>query len=362
MNQKNRVKCEKEECQSINIKKKGVRGKSQRFECKDCGHRWSLKVKGVNQFEETPLWKTDKRFNDARRIVQYISERGDTEAKKKFKLSNAGLQEYKDVVNFENTQIPKVLFIDIETAPLKVLSWSLWKPMISHENILADWYIISWSARWMFSGDVMSDVLTPKEAIAGDDKRIMKSIWPLLEGASIVCGHNGNAFDLPRLNTRFILNGLKPPAPYQSIDTLTIARKYFKFASNRLDYLGQLVRNKGKIKTNFDLWRKCMNGDQDALTEMVTYNKEDVVLLEEVYFFLRPWIKSHPNLSLICEATESVCPTCGSPKIEELNKPYRTMVGSYTSFRCTNCGAIGRRRISELTLTKRKALTVSVAR
>lgn len=255
---------------------------------------------------------------------------------------------------------PKVLLFDIETAPMRVFVWGLWKQRVSHENVITDWHCISWAAKWLYDDKIMSDVITPDEIKIGDDSRIVKSMWSLIDEADIVIAHNGDKFDLRRLNTRFILNHLQPPSPYQSIDTLKVMYKSFSFASNRLDYVGKLVRNKGKIKTDYHLWLRCLDGEKAALDEMVKYNREDVVLLEEVYVFLRPWIKSHPNLGLYYDSIEERCPNCGSTDIE-WGGYYYTPAGKYRTFRC-KCGAIGRSRYTDITKNERINLVASVAR
>lgn len=173
--------------------------------------------------------------------------------------------------------------------------------------------------------------------------------------------HNCDEFDIKIINTRFVINGFKPPMPFQTIDTFKIAKKHFRFSSNRLDFLGRLIRRKGKIKTDFDLWKRCLRGEQEALGYMLKYNKEDVLLLEEVYLFLRPWIKSHPNMSIYVDAQESVCPTCGSDKLNWCGS-YVTMVSKFEAFRCNVCGAIGRCRTTSLSKEQKKELTASIAR
>ena len=245
---------------------------------------------------------------------------------------------------------------------MEVFTWGLFVPSkrISHENIIKSWNCLSWAAKWLFSSEMMSDVLTSTESRKRNDRRILKSIWKLLNDADIVIAHNGDKFDVPKLNTRFILNGMDEPTPYKTIDTLKASRK-FRFASNRLDYLGELVRRKGKIKTDFKLWTQCVAGDQKSLDYMVAYNEEDVLLLEEVYVWLRPWIKGHPNMGLYVDSDKEVCGNCGSDNLQ-WGGTYATSVNTYSAYRCNNCKAQGRCRISKLSKKKRKNLTTTLAR
>ena len=301
---------------------------------------------------------TERRLKE---IMLCCAEHGDYKAIETYNISPSTLERYKRQDRHDSTYIPKVLLFDIETTPCKGLFWHTGKQYISHNNIVQPWNVLSWAAKWLFSSEMMEDVLTPQEAISGDDKRIVKSMWDLLEIADVVIAHNGDQFDLKRLNTRFILNGLTPPRPYQSIDTLKIARKHFSFSSNRLDYLGKLMKDKGKIKTDFDLWVQCIAGDKKSLDYMIKYNKMDVELLEEVYLELRPWCKSHPNMGLYVDSDKEVCPNCGNDNLD-WGGYYTTMVGKYAAFRCGNCGAIGRCRTTALSKEQRDRLTVSIAR
>ena len=261
-----------------------------------------------------------------------------------------------------HTREPKVLILDIETAPMTVFVWGLYKQRISHDNIISDWFLLSWSAKWLFHPDIMSDVLTPKEAKAKDDSRIAKSIYALMDKADIIIAHNGKRFDDRKLKARFIAHGLNPPSPYQVIDTLHHSRANFAFSSHKQDYLTKFLDLPNKLDTDFELWIRCFNGEKEALEEMVEYNRHDVGGLEELYLTLRPWMKSHPNMGLYVEADKKVCANCGSSQLTLMSRKYYvTPMGKYRVHRC-QCGAIVRERLSGLSQEERNKLTVSIAR
>lgn len=249
----------------------------------------------------------------------------------------------------------KILLFDIETTPMEVYVWGLFgNKFIDYNNVIKDWNVLSWSAKWLFDSKVMSDIQTPKEAKNRDDKRILKGIWQLLDEADIVVAHNGDKFDIKKLNTRFYINEYVTPSSFRSIDTLKAIKKSFAFSSNRLDYLGKLIKNKGKLDTNFKLWTDCLAGKRKALSKMLSYNEEDVRLLEEVYLDIRSWIKPHPNIGVWCDG--SVCPTCGSNDLSYNGKYYTTNANKYNSYRCNSCGALSRSIDSVLSVDKRKRL------
>lgn len=134
----------------------------------------------------------------------------------------------------------------------------------------------------------MSNVLTPEEVIKEDDSRIVKNLWKLLDEADIVIAHNGKRFDIPKINSRFILNGCPPPSFYKQIDTKEVASRNFGFSSNKLDALAGYFNIRHKDDTDFDLWVRCLKGDKKALQYMEKYNIGDIEILEKVYLKLRP--------------------------------------------------------------------------
>jgi hypothetical protein len=242
----------------------------------------------------------------------------------------------------------KVLIFDVETAPLSAYIWRIWKETISWDMVHREWFFLCWSAKWLYSNDVMSDVLSPEEALSEDDSRIVKSLWHLIDEADIVVAHNAKKADVPWMNTRFILNGLVPPSSYKVIDTLDIAKRQFRFSSNKLDALAGYFGIGHKIKTSFALWEGCMKGDAESLREMQRYNIMDVKILEEVYLKLRPWCLSHPNMNNLQDSAVLSCCKCGSSGlVVEEGKYYYTTTQKYKLYRCTDCGALTRSRYPE---------------
>ena len=247
----------------------------------------------------------------------------------------------KDIKQFT----PKILLLDIETAPLSGYMWSLWKQNIGLNQIISEWFMLCWSAKWIYSDEVYSGKLNQKELLSQNDRRICGDLCKLLDEAELVVAHNGDRFDIPKINTRFIMNGLNRPSPYRTIDTLTVARKQFGFSSNRLDALAGYFGFEHKLSTDFTLWDRCVKGDTEAMDYMAQYCDRDVLLLEEVYLKIRNWIPNHPNIGLYFDATEHICPNCGSTDLTE-GRPYYTTVGRYQTFRC-KCGAISRVKKSD---------------
>jgi uncharacterized protein YprB with RNaseH-like and TPR domain len=261
-------------------------------------------------------------------------------------------------------KFPKVLLFDIETSPLQafVFQKSIWKTNVGADQVISEWYMLTWSAKWLFDDTLISQRLTGKEARKEDDSRIVEGLWKLLDEADIVIAHNGDGFDIPNMNTRFVVLGLPPPSPYQTIDTMLVARKQFGFTHNSLNGLAKIFGFEAKMDTDFELWKRCVAGDEEALEYMQTYNKGDVTLLEKIYLKLRPWIKNHPNIGLFVESKAAICPNCGGDSLKWLpDKFYYTSTSKFPLFIC-KCGAYGRSRFNSLDKSVRKSLVVGLAK
>ncbi len=267
-----------------------------------------------------------------------------------------------DMITGEFKHNAKILLFDLETAPLKVYAWSKWQKGVSDDMIIQDWFILTWSAKWLFEDKVYTFKCTGLEALRGDDERITKDLWKMFEQADILIAHNLKKFDRKKANTRFLKHGLGLPSPYQQIDTLDHARKQFAITSNRLDYIASRFLNiEGKMETEKGLWWKAMEGDDKALTAMATYCDQDVRVLEDVYMWLRPYIQPHPNIGLFKEGAETSCTHCGGTDLKPIGS-YYTYVNEYQAYRCGNCGGISRGRKTLTPIYGKKHLNVSTPR
>jgi hypothetical protein len=230
----------------------------------------------------------------------------------------------------------KIIFWDIETAPLVVTSWTLWKPMLSHDNIIEDSSILC--AAWKVLGERDIHAVAVRATSPRNDYQVVKQLREALAAGDVLVAHNGDKFDLKHLNARLVAHGLDPLPPLKTIDTLKVAKKYFRFTSNRLDYLGKYLKIGRKIHTDYSLWLRIVQAhDPAALAAMVKYNKQDVALLERVYLKLRPFMTNHPNRRLVAEG-DDVCPICGAQgHLQKRGFRVNRMTRSQ-AFQCQKCG------------------------
>jgi RNase H-like protein len=232
------------------------------------------------------------------------------------------------------TEKAKILFIDLETAPSLGWTWGpKWETSII--DFKKDWYLLSYSYKWADEKKVYVRTLADYSDFKKDmenDEALVNDLWKLFDEADILVAHNGNSFDVKKANTRFITHNLPPPSPYRTVDTLRIARRVFRFDSNKLDDLGRYLGVGRKIPTTgFNLWKKCMLGDLKAWKIMAAYNKQDVLLLEKVYYLLRSW-GTHPNVN----KGEFACPKCGSTNVQKRGFSY-TLLRQKQRLQCLAC-------------------------
>lgn len=252
---------------------------------------------------------------------------------------------------------PKVLLFDIETAPMLVYAWSLWDESIAPNQIVEDWAVLSWSAKWLDAKEVMymdnRNAKYPRE-----DKKILRELWRLLDEADIVVTQNGKQFDEKKLNARFVIHGMPRPSSYRHIDTKQIAKQKFGFTSNRLEYMAEKL-NKKYFKEKhakfqgMELWKECLKGNLQAWKEMEKYNKHDVLALEELFKTLAPWSNT-VNFSVYHERPTNVC-SCGSSSYVR-NGYFYTNRGKYQRFKCSDCGHETRANANLLSKKKKRSL------
>jgi DNA polymerase elongation subunit (family B) len=225
----------------------------------------------------------------------------------------------------------KILLLDIETSPMTAYVWGIWDQNISPNHIIDSSNILCWAAKWLDSDDVMFDSVYKSKP-----KAMLKGIHGLLDEADAVVHYNGTKFDIPTLNKEFLLFGYNPPSPYKQIDLLRVVRSQFRFPSNKLDYVAQrLGLGQKHAHEGHELWVKCMNGDKDAWKRMADYNIQDVILLEDLYNTLLPWIKNAPNRNLFSDVQG--CPSCGQTTLQRRGTAV-SATGTYQRYQCKSCG------------------------
>lgn len=299
----------------------------------------------------------------ASRVIGKILNIGKSSVNRKLSKWRKGVLVYSKGEQTLVTHLPKILTIDVETAPLKVNVWSMWQQGVSLNQIDNDWFILSFAAKWLNESNdniIYDDLrgIVHKE----DDTKLLETMWLLLDEADVVLTQNGKKFDIKKINARFVMNGFQPPSSYKHIDTLEIAKRSFGFTSNKLEYMTDKLCVNKKLKhqkyPGFELWRGMLNDELEAWDECESYNKMDIISLEELYFVIAPWDTKHVNFNLYSNNLETIC-RCGSTNIIKYGFAY-TSVSKFQRYKCNDCGAESRSRDNLFSKEKRKSLKMNI--
>lgn len=228
------------------------------------------------------------------------------------------------------------LFFDIETSPNIGLFWEAgWKKTISVENIIKERAIICICYKWEDEKEVYSLNWDSKQS----DKKMLSQFIEVANLSDEMVGHNGDKFDLAWIRTRCLFNGIKMFPKYTTIDTLKISRSKFKFNSNRLDYIAKFLGMKGKIKTEFSLWKNIvLNNDKVAMASMIKYCKGDVSILEKVFKHLRGHMDPKTHYGVIFNQDRGSCPECGCEDLEIIRRRTTATGLKKIQYQCKSCG------------------------
>lgn len=241
----------------------------------------------------------------------------------------------------------RTLLLDIETTPNLAHVWGLWNQNVSLNQLRQSTELLSFAAKWL--GEPAKT--TVFRSSFHDGRMVMvEAAHELLDQADAVMTYNGKRFDIPHLNREFLEFGCLPPSPYRQIDLCEVAKRQFRFPSNKLQYVSTQLGLRGKVgHEGHELWVKCMAGDPAAWKRMERYNKQDVILLEHLYRKLQPWIPGHPSHAALEGA--HVCPRCGSGQLQKRGTAL-TLQSSYQRYQCKNCGGWSRdtKRLSGVTI------------
>lgn len=261
----------------------------------------------ITEYVNVKLETTDNCVAIAREIIRIFGLNKKEENVRKSVSSYKNYNKRKSDVNI------KRLFFDIETSYVIFRGWRTGEQYVSHDNIITDKKIICICYKWQYEDEVHELRWTDRQ----DDKQMIKDFIKVLGQADEIIGHNGDRFDIKEIRTRAIQQGVLMFPKYRTLDTLKKARKYFNFHSNKLDYLGQVLNVGRKLDhEGFKMWVDIVEGkSKSQLNKMVEYCKQDVILLEDVFHVMSPYIDHNTNFAVLTGGKKWQCPECGSKNV-----------------------------------------------
>jgi len=229
----------------------------------------------------------------------------------------------------------KRLFFDIETSYYIGWFWQPhWKTRIGAHQIIEPKKIICICYKWQDEDTVHHVKWDAKQ----DDAKLLKKFVKVLGEADEIVGHNIDKFDIKEFRTRCISAGVLMFPKYRTLDTCTKARKYFNFPSNRLDDIGNFLNVGRKIDVDHSLWDKIIqNKCKKSLHKMIKYCEQDVLLTEEVFTALMPYIDHNTNHAVKLGKDKWYCPECASGKVELSHTDTTKMGYIKRHMKCNEC-------------------------
>lgn len=220
--------------------------------------------------------------------------------------------------------MPKVLFLDIEATNLNASMG----------------YMLCLGYKWADEKKAhVTRIDQTREWIKDktDDSGLLKCAEALIGEADVVVHHFGDYYDIPFIQTRRLIRGMKPLPEVATVDTWRIARKKLKFHSNRLDaIIGALNCPIKKTPVLGDAWLKAMAGNKNAITYVADHCEADVLALEWVYNRLKTYWPHHPTM-IDWEDIGRKCPLCGKSGGTK-NGVRRCRTRIYRRMVCGSCG------------------------
>ncbi len=227
------------------------------------------------------------------------------------------------------------LFIDIETSLAPAL---IFRPgyniNVGYKNLIGEAGIICIAWKWQHK-PVKVMTWNRKQC----DRAMIERIIPVINDADEVVAHNGRKFDLPWIRARALYHGLDLPV-CRMVDTLSWARRYFRFSSNRLDYLGQFLKIGQKTEhTGFDMWKDVYFGDRKALKLMAEYCKNDVAgLLQPVWEKMSTTCPADTHAGAVAHREKWSCPRCASEDVKQHQRKFTGKGTPQFQMQCKACG------------------------
>lgn len=254
---------------------------------------------------------------------------------------------------------PKLLTYDIETSPIVAYIWSLYQQGVSLDNVVQDWNILCYAAKWYHEDDVIYDEVDWKNERYHDDKHLAEGLWKLFDEADFLVGQNSKKFDTKKVQARMILNGIQhPPSTFRQIDILDIAKEKFAFTSRKLAYMTENLCSKYKKLAHEEfpgmaLWVECLKGNPRAWEVMKEYNCHDILSTEEVFTIFIPWYNKLPNFDLYHDQVFD-----NKDWVED--GYHYTNLGKYQRYRNVLTGQQRRGRINLLSQEKRASIYANI--
>ena len=273
--------------------------------------------------------------------------------------TNGVIEQYLEIPSHDDDTVennqPKICYLDIEKSFNISGHFGAWSQNLRQEAKFRESHILSYCYAFNDDVDIKGSIIPAKELkddfvkclVEGKvhttvDELLVLELWALFNNSDVIVAYNGRGFDVKEIQARFLMYGLPPTSPVKVIDPLLIVKDKFRLPFKSLKYVAEFLGVTQKLENSGnDLWKKATMGDEEALQEMLDYNKGDIITLREVYKKLQGWGNSGTNLALYNANHDALCTNCGSDDISSIEGKYTyTAQRKYSLYRCNSCKAV----------------------
>lgn len=220
---------------------------------------------------------------------------------------------------------------------IKLLVWD-----IEASDLRPDWGRLL-CIGWKWAGQKKTNIITMRQSPSNDildDSYVVSAFQPIMEQAHAQITWFGSRYDMPFVRSRGLKHNMDYFADVPHIDLWKTCRYQMRLSRNGLANAGKFFLGKDE-KTAIDpeIWQYARIGNKKALKEVEHHCVKDVEQTEKMYYKFRPYIKSHPNLTVITREMDN-CPVCHATSDKLRNKGYIAKgLSIYRRWHCGGCGS-----------------------
>lgn len=156
--------------------------------------------------------------------------------------------------------------------------------------------MLSWCVKEK-GGNTVHSVIKKEELFNLEfDERLISELIEEMSKYKILVGYYSDRFDIPYIRAKALHYGLEFPG-YGDLFTWDLyftVKSKLKISRRSLDNVCDYLRISGKTPIDKEVWRRAKYGDETALKTVLSHNKADVNITEQLHdklSFTRKWLK-----------------------------------------------------------------------
>lgn len=195
--------------------------------------------------------------------------------------------------------------------------------------------VVTWAAKWSDSDDVIvKDIRDFKQykTEPWESTQLLSALADLMDGADMLISYFGKGYDLKVIQGPLTkIDRFLPTVPH--IDLYYTSKAYHKLGRGSLDAaLTYFGLDEQKFHLPPSTWLQAMHGDNGAMDLLKERAASDVIATEQLYYKLRPLIRTHPKLS------QGECNKCGSNYMTSQGQRITATGRVRRRLKCESCG------------------------